>query len=131
MIVRTWNLGGNYSYEEPAESYRPCLSQSGRIKNDHWHHDWTVTGGYDPGKDGDDPRGGRRKISCVKCGQTGRIAVPVNSPLIVFGCTRPGDPGKWEEGDYLIHVSGRLDRFIKFLPKKTPRLIAVPWKEPA
>ena len=87
MIVRTWNLGGNYSYEEPAESYRPCLSQSGRIKNDHWHHDWTVTGGY--------------------------------------------DPGKWEEGDYLIHVSGRLDRFIEFLPEKTPRLIAVPWKEPA
>lgn len=88
-----------------------------RIKNDRMRHSWTTTGGWDPELDGPEAAWGRKEITCRTCGEIRRVwNVPNDDPLISYGCTRPGDPDKWQPEDYLIHVSGRLDHFDRFLP---------------
>ena len=54
--------------------------------------DWRVTGGYDPGRDGPDPRWGRVAVECSACGETRRIwrGLPPDDPGLAYGC--PAEP---------------------------------------
>ncbi len=51
-------------------------------------HDFAVTGGYDPARDGDQPQWGRVAVECQACGETRRIwqGLSLADPGLTYGC---------------------------------------------
>ena len=60
------------------------------VKNRSARHDWEVTGGYDPEKDGEDPQWGRVAIKCNRCEEKRRVSCDLDDPRVAYGCRRRG-----------------------------------------
>ena len=61
-------------------------------------HDWQVTGGYDPARDGPDPQWGRLAVRCGGCGDTRRIwrGLSLTDPGLTYGCPAElAEPAMW------------------------------------
>ena len=65
------------------------------MTNRDGRHDWRVTGGYDPGRDGGDPRWGRLAVECMACLETRRIwrGLSLDDAALTYGC-----PAAWVAG---------------------------------
>jgi hypothetical protein len=88
------------------------------FKNRYRVHSWAVVGGYDPARDGDDPRWGRVAVECATCGERRRVgyeAYAENAPGLRDGCLRTSTSSLFERGD-LVVIGDRLDEFVAYLP---------------
>jgi hypothetical protein len=85
------------------------------MKNISIRHDFEVTGGYDPERDGGDPQWGRVAVTCRRCGEQRRVGVSPGELERLTGCRRKGSSGRWQQGDLLVR-GGALDEFVQYLP---------------